>query len=333
MKQNIRLVQKLTKFSSPAREKDSLNIQSPESPVLFVVLNREKVLFYDTSDQPELRHEGLELADAYFKRSYLKEAVPERYRAKVFPLGFNYELYTGHLDRYEIARFLGRREVLRTFPIELLRRLAELLALSYLPTAANSFSSPQMDQEPRVLFMARAWDPDNEPPGLSTKEKDERRSINETRARCISVLRSELGGRFSGGFLQTRYAMANYKELVLPSELMSSKRAYMSLLRNYPICVATAGLYGSIGWKMGEYVAFSKAIVSEKWNYAVPGEFQPEQNYLEFDTPEECLHQTLRLMQNKSLRNHMMELNWQYYRAHLAPDKLVWNSLAIASQC
>jgi hypothetical protein len=47
------------------------------------------------------------------------------------------------------------------------------------------------------------------------------------------------------------------------------------------------GLYESNGWKLGEYVAGSKAIVSEHLHYDAPGNFSPEQNYLEFNSADE----------------------------------------------
>jgi hypothetical protein len=98
-------------------------------------------------------------------------------------------------------------------------------------------------------------------------------------------------------------------------------------LHEYPICIATTGLYNSIGWKFGEYVAFSKAIVSEKLLYEVPGNFGPGKNYAEFETAEQCVDQAVALVNEKTTREQMMENNYRYYNEYLAPDKLVWRTL------
>ncbi len=127
--------------------------------------------------------------------------------------------------------------------------------------------------------MARAWDPEGESAALSAREKTERTVINTTRARCIQLLRKELGSRFYGGFAPTRYAVQTYKGLVLKNPISAGKKNYLSLLQDYPICISTTGLHGSIGWKMGEYVAFSKAIVSERLKRVVPCDFESNQNY------------------------------------------------------
>lgn len=182
-----------------------------------------------------------------------------------------------------------------------------------------------------MLFMARAWDPKGELAELTEEEKRERVYINEMRARCIRLLRDELGPHFYGGFARTSYAMDNFKELLVEDALVSGKKRYVSLLHDYPICIATAGLHGSIGWKMGEYVAFSKAIVSERLNCSVPGDFTCGRNYLEFDTPEMCLEQTMKLVEGRGLRAQMMEDNWTYYNMHLMPDRLIMRTLKIAS--
>jgi hypothetical protein len=101
-------------------------------------------------------------------------------------------------------------------------------------------------------------------------------------------------------------------------------------LRSHPICVATTGLHGSIGWKLGEYVAFSKAIVSEKLVFGVPGDFAPEKHYIEFSSPEGCVEAAVRLVENRDLRARLMSNNAAYYRKYVRPDSLINNALTVA---
>ena len=300
---------------------------------LFVTLDDERVIFYDTSDGPSLSDDALMVADAYFKRSYLYEAIPTRYRSRVFPLGFNYEVYAGKFDHHEFVRMFFRKYLISR-PVELLRCIAKVATISFLPTTLNMHALPKPDQEPRVLFMARAWDPDGELPGssLPLEQKQQRASLNEMRARCIELLRKELRSYFYGGFDHSHYAVQKFRSLLLDNSAISSKKNYISLLHQHPICIATTGLHGSIGWKMGEYVAFSKCIVSEKLNFVVPGNFVKDRNFCEFDTPDLCLQKVMALVEDKSARREMMEHNWRYYTMSLRPDKLVANTLLIASE-
>ena len=327
----IRLTQKLSTLFS-AEIETMKNLRPSDLNGLFVLLDGRKTIYYDTSDSAHVRMDALEICDVYFKRSYASALIPKEYHSKVHPLGLNYEIYVGKANFQEISRFLLRKAALDNFPKELVKRCAELASLSFLPTVSHMCAPPILTQEPRVLFMARAWDPEGESAALTAREKAERAVINTTRARCIQLLRKELGSRFYGGFAQTKYAVQAYKGLILENPISAGKKNYLSLLQDYPICISTTGLHGSIGWKLAEYVAFSKAIVSEKLRRTVPCDFEPNQNYLEFDTAEECVQQTIKLIEDKVSRQSMMENNWQYYNNFLAPDKLVWRTLEIAAQ-
>lgn len=301
---------------------------------LFVVLNNEKTIFYDTTDGRLVIKEALEVADLYFKRSYRASEVPEGSEDKVLPLGLNFELYTKPFDGAEFSRFfLNRRNYTQSWK-ELLKCMARYMPISYNPTMSRMHFAPQKGQEPRVLFMVRAWNPGSPPRHMTAEEKaawtSGRQAINETRATIIEKMRKEFGDRFYGGFSHTDFAAKNFRKLLVPDNSSSKKGSYINMLHNYPICIATTGLYESIGWKFAEYVAFSKAIVSEKLNFIVPGNFSAGVNYLEFETADECMEQTTKLFENDVLREQMMENNYKYYEEYLSPDKLILNTLNIA---
>jgi hypothetical protein len=188
---------------------------------------------------------------------------------------------------------------------------------------------PDYSAEPRVLFMVRTWDP-ADTPTASAQERDERTRINTMRAECIQLLRKELGPYFYGGFVRTRHAIAHYPSLLLPDHSFSAKPQYLAALRSFPICIATTGLYGSIGWKLAEYVAFSKAIVSERLNYTVPGPFRHGTHYLEFSSPEQCVHNAVTLMSDHALRCSLILNNAHYYNDFVRPDSMILKSLLTA---
>lgn len=306
------------------------NVRPYDLQGMFVVVNGDTTIFYDTTDGENLITEALEVSDFYFKRSYRAEAIPDQYKRIVFPLGLNYEVYTGAFDKLEFSRFFSHRRNFKS-PKELIKSAMRNIGLKYNPTISNMHKPPENLRKPKVLFMARTWDPDNYTGGFPTENRELWKSlchnINKTRAKVISVLRKELGQRFYGGFAQNRYTADNYKDLLLSNKLASTKRTYINILHEYPICIATTGLYNSIGWKFGEYVAFSKAIVSEKLTYEVPGDFGPGKNYAEFSTAEQCVEQAISLFEDKEVREQMMENNYRYYNEYLAPDKLVERTL------
>ena len=87
------------------------------------------------------------------------------------------------------------------------------------------------------------------------------------------------------------------------------KQNYMRIMKKSDICIATTGLHESIGWKMGEYVAAARGIVSEKLNYRVPGNFKEEKNYLVFSNIDECIDAVDRLYTSPSTLYQMKKNN------------------------
>jgi len=149
----------------------------------------------------------------------------------------------------------------------------------------------------------------------------------------VKLLRQEFGNSILAGFRHTEYAAKNYSDVLLRDDAVSEKENYLELLRRYPICVTTTGLHGSIGWKMGEYVAFSRAIVSEKLNYEVPGDFKEGQNFFGFDEPDQCVRMVDDLLSNTGLRFEMMKANHEYYLNYLKPDAMIRRTLKIGLRC
>jgi hypothetical protein len=288
-------------------------------------------LNYDVHDSWEVDEERLASVDLYFKRSFAPERLsslgPEL-RAKVRPLGLNYAVYPDGTDRFGLARSLGLGRGARRV-VEAARALGLPNAFVFTSRVGAMSAPPDAERNPRVLFMVRAFDPHDDR-DRAREKSEERRAINDARAQCIRTLRSELGDRFYGGFVHTPYAVRNYAQWLAPEASRGAKGRYIELLRSFPICVATTGIHGSIGWKFAEYVAFSKAIVSERLHYQATGDLAPGHNYLEFAGVDECVASVVRLLEDRELRASLMANNAAYYQRYLRPDALVWNTLEVA---
>lgn len=204
-----------------------------------------------------------------------------------------------------------------------------LNALFFTPRLRIMESAPDYSSEPRILFMVDAWDPFDDPK-RPREIIEERQHINDVRAECIRRLRNEFGERFYGGFRHNEYAVSNFKELLVEDVSLTARGQYLEYLRSFPICVATTGLHGSIGWKFAEYIAFSKAIIAETLNYELPGRIDDGVNYLSFKSPQGCVEAAARLYADHELRHRMMAANFRYYCGHLRPDALVLNTLLTA---
>lgn len=268
-----------------------------------------KRFYVDTQDGPEIDRDGLASCDVYLKRSY--SGGP----AKVKPLGLNYEVFAAGFDFREIARRL-RYQSARCVASYLLRRH---------PRSVKDFEGGVIEGkfEPHVLFTCRAWEPNQADP----QKNEERVAINDMRAQLILALRHEFGARCLAGFSGTDHARRLYRRAVLEPDC-SAQRAYIQRMKRTPICIATMGLHGSNGWKLAEYVAANRAIVSETLHYQAP-HFEAGTNYLPFVTVAECLEQVGKLMDSNWECQKLSMANLAYYRHHLRPDRLVSDALGL----
>jgi hypothetical protein len=290
-------------------------------------------LHFDTHDAQEIALGELDDCDFYFKRSYLPALVgslPAQQRGKVLPLGLNYRVLADVADSFAMRRALSMTGLSRATLTSFKQALDIHNRLGFEPRLPQMESPPDPGADPNVLFLVAAYDPHDDP-ARSRQKIDDRILINETRARCIRLLQGALGPRFTGGFSRSRFTLQHYADLVVPPDSTAQKN-YLRTLKSFPICVASTGLHGSTGWKLAEYVAFSKAILSERLVYDTPGEFTAGRNYIEFTSPEECLDGAVRLIEDAALRQQIMRNNETYYRTYLRPDALVKNALTTAME-
>lgn len=295
-------------------------------PVLTVIINDKYKVIYDTLDglnwisaslKDNLNYFNKEVnADFYFKRSYTP--ILENYKKKelkIFPLGFNYSFEPSS------ARFFGKKERLKSF----IRKLP--LSKQYFKYKNFHYSQfsypPIVTKKNKILFLARLWNPE----GVKSEHlKEERFELNRERIQIIRNCKEVLGDLFLGGLQRDDFASKIAPDLLMPSSF-TNKESYLKSVKEHSICVATTGLHNSIGWKFGEYVAASRAIITEPLKYRVPGNFEEKINYFSFTNSDELIQHATGLIENPDALQAMMTSNYNYYNNYLAPDKLVLNSL------
>ena len=280
-------------------------------------------LVYDVGDGynvPEDIARGLQHCDFYFKRSFSAEynaTLIREHTEKMHPLGFNYHVtYRGNPANEPLWKTLAKPLLGRTPDCYFVPKVFE--------------GHPQEKQEqPKILFLARLWD-DHEP-GFSDEENAERTYINHMRIEIMRSLREKYGDMFVGGLNDNALSRAWAPDLIMPAQY-TERRKYLKLLHSSDICIGSMGLFESIGWKTGEYVAAAKAIVNETMHYTVTGDFEEGKNYLPFRTAQECLDAVQSLVEDPRKLYEMKLANQRYYQSYLRPDVLVKNSLELVDR-
>ena len=303
-------------------EIDPENRRSFHYPSLLGVEGGGKRLFFDLSDgygSVEQRAQPwiAEHADAVFRRSFSPSEtakLPPELRGRMRPWGFHFHVsYPGNpIDA--VSTWQERKA-------DLFQRVFNGAPRRYF-TPEKFERAPRRSQKPTVLFYTRLWHaPEND------ELFDSVTLLNQNRIRLVSELKRRYGPRFTGGI------QFDPKELRRCGSLMAgisatSRKRYLKTMQGADICIGSTGLHGSIGWKTAEYIAASKAIVSEAFCYEAPEGFREGVNFLSFTDVEGCLEQVARLMEDPDRTYEMSLANQAYYQAYGRPDRVMANALA-----
>jgi hypothetical protein len=154
--------------------------------------------------------------------------------------------------------------------------------------------------------------------------------LNAMRIQLVRTLRRRFGDRFVGGVQRDRYSERQCPDCV--TDAGTSKAHYLELMKSHLVAIASTGLHGSIGWKLAEYVAASRCIVSEPIHATLPEPLLRGVHYLEYRTPDECADACERILGDPELANAMRRDNAEYYRRALEPGALMLRHLQCATK-
>lgn len=285
----------------------------PTPHLVMVQFNGVKFAF-DMLDGYNLNLKELEKflsnVDVYYKRSCNTEINKSiKGGEKIKPLGLNYGIFYPSIQNrikriiLNLCHWVGIQRGDVSFP--------------------NDICAKPSYKDIKILYITRLWNPRT---SKDVKQSDERIHMNIERVDLCRQIRKKYPNSISG-LMDSAYAREIAPELILP-RYVTVRDNYLKEMKRSDICIATTGLHKSIGWRFGEYVAASKAILSEKLEYEVPYDFKSGKNYLEFDTSSSCMQHIDKLMENPSLINAMKQENHDYYNNYLRPDKLVASALS-----
>lgn len=243
------------------------------------------------------------VADVVFKRSPASDGVR--------PLGLVAGMRTG-AERTAAYRAHSVSSALRSRDLGAARAAVAGLRRTAWPPLMSQYMSPA-GGETKVLLQVRAWDPDA---GSNPADRD---MVNARRSELITAMRDAFGSRFVGGFVPNDYARQHFGDQL--STAPSSQSEYLELVHSCRICISTVGLHGSNPWKLVEYLAGSRAIVSEPLVFPVP---EPLDTAVRtFSTAQECVAIVDGLLTRPNDLGELEREAAAYWSDNVRPDVLV----------
>jgi hypothetical protein len=300
---------------------------------------------FDTADwRTIVSPDDLRTADLYFKRSYHAPSIAElepALQSKVAPMGLQYACTSRRESLPQSVREVVAQEIacgnVTSAPLKTLKRIAAcpikrtLEAIYALPRLHRPMYideyevNPDVPAEPKIYYRTRVYGPDDAPQNFRLGRMNE---VNDLRANTVRALRAHFGERFIGGLRHSEYARRTYPDCLFRGD--PGWQGHVALTKNCLIVVNTAGLHDSTSWKMAEYMAGSRCIVSERPFYETTAPLVEGKHYFPLSTPEDCVAACERLLDEPDTARSMRNASFAYYSAHVRPDQLVKDCIRTA---
>ncbi len=310
-----------------------------------IAADRRIKVCFDTADWRRIvSPDDLRTADLYFKRSYHAPHIAQleaALRCKVVPMGLQYACLSRRESLPQSVREVVAQEIacgsLPSAPLKTLKRIAArpikrtLKAIGALPRLhppmyIDEFEViPDVPADPKIYFRARVYGPDDAPENFRLGRMKE---VNDLRANTVRALRAHFGERFIGGLRHSDHAQRTYPDCLFRGD--PGWQGHVALTKKCLIAVNTAGLHDSTSWKMAEYMAGSRCIVSERPFYETPAPLIEGNHYFPLSTPADCVAACERLLDEPDTARAMREASFAYYSAHVRPDRLVKDCIRTA---
>ncbi len=147
--------------------------------------------------------------------------------------------------------------------------------------------------------------------------------VNETRRNFISCVSDQANVDFEGGFY-------NHKQIEDPNyQVFQINRSYplqeyLLRTKKSSLVFNTPAVKGCLGWKLGEYLALGKAIISTQINQALPEPLIHEKHIHFVDGSKESIEAAIaQIQENRDYRLYLEQNAREYYLNHLQPQKVI----------
>lgn len=243
----------------------------------------------------------LKWCDVYAKRSLHPDFMSTQPH-KVVP----FSAYCAGRSKHSMMRLIAAMSV--DAPAALRKNWRNIYRYAATPHWTEYEMKPEEEVTDTVLFQTRLWSPE-EAPGDT--------GINEERIALVVALKKAFGKRFVGGVVPNQYALDNYPQYL--SDHPHRQSDYIKWAKKPAIGVYSRGLFGSVAFKMAEFFASSKCIVSEPVDNLLTGSLEVRT----FRNVDHCVSLCEELLSNPSRRRHQRQLAWKYYQQHVRPKTVI----------
>ncbi|MBB4803634.1 glycosyltransferase involved in cell wall biosynthesis [Flavobacterium nitrogenifigens] len=273
----------------------------------FIIENDQysKKIIIDSTDKPDIELELLEWCDIYGKINYNQNYIPSGSPEKIIPIGpsFGIKIWSLFVTfYYMLFNFIKFRKAIsnkREFLANYWRQYKRFPLKDYKPLKSSNN---------QVFFMNSIW--------------KEEKNTNNYRALFIKTCKKFKEINFEGGFA----ARANGDNLGYDSLVYSQiipLKIYLKKIKNSMVVFNTPAVLSCHGWKLGEFLALGKAIISTDHYNMMPEPLNNNEHLIYANNAEAIREAIQKVMSNVQFKNKLELQARAYFDEYLAPHSVI----------
>jgi glycosyltransferase involved in cell wall biosynthesis len=274
-----------------------------------------KRIYISAEDSSTFNPDGLQWADVYAKVNIDPNVAPEHHQQKVLPIGPSFGVKNYGLGK--TLTHMARTTIMITSSYDNLRkRFGKYWPREHVANHWRQFKHrlplsvyhPAPSQRDYVFFVGSVW-------------KREAQT-NEYRALFMDVCRSIPGLRFEGGFPPRSDQFQPYQHLLMSHRVPFTE--YIEKTKKSAVAFNTPAVHGCLGWKLAEFLALGKAIISTEVGRVLPAPLVHGEHVHFVDGSEASIREAVkRITSDDAYRAKLEAGAREYYEAYLAPRRVI----------
>ncbi|OMQ09888.1 hypothetical protein [[Flexibacter] sp. ATCC 35103] len=279
----------------------------PEETFAFIIEgnNYSKKIIIDSKDSGQIDLISLEWCDVYGKVNYNTNSLPVADHDKIVAIGpsFGIKIWnlfeTLYYGTFNFIRFKNSIVNKRGFAANYWRQYKRFRLKKYHLTQSSSNE---------VFFLNSIWKKENE--------------TNNNRALFIETCKNNKNIDFEGGFVSRTNGDNLGFDALIYSQIIPLK-TYLKKLKNSAFVFNTPAVLSCHGWKLAEFLALGKAIISTSHYNKLPADLINEKHLLYAESKDEINKAIEKLTTDISFKRKLEFESRNYFETYLVPQKVI----------
>lgn len=301
--------------------KRELDTNSYDHYMAFVVVNdqgEKSNYIIDFRDKASVKENAYDWCDKYAKINFNKKQTPKKFHPKIcaIPPGFGIKIWTAwETTYYCVSNFFKSK----CSPIVSLKRYFADYYNQYKRAELDDYTTadvaPEQGEIPYVFMIATLWPHENCIKGTNLIRKKFIESCQQVNC------------NFEGGFFasETHPQYEEFKGIIFTQRY--SIDSYLKKNKQSAIVFNTPAVHDCHGWKLGEYFAMGKVILTTPISNELPEALEHDKNVHIVPDPDRFGEAIEYVLENEDYRKILEEGAKAYYAEYAKPGSVIRNVL------